>query len=159
MRHMSLKKSFIYLFFFLFQKCNKFVCGRQKHTLTPYRSWRQGQGKMPILFSLLRLQISCSFGTFPKTAHQLTIGANRRIVIAKTKVRPYNDGSVSMLVGSKSGVSNVSSVSRGTCFDWLSHQGPPISGTRYTHHCIACFALPGCIMDKILLNIYKIYHL
>ena len=49
-------------------------------------------------------------------------------------------GSVSMLVGSKSGVS---SVSRGTCFDWLSHQGPPISGTRYTRLCIACFALLG----------------
>ena len=53
----------------------------------------------------------------------------------------------------------LSSASRGTRFDWLSHQGPPISRTRYTHHCIACFALPGCIMDKIPLNIYKIYHL
>ena len=68
-------------------------------------------------------------------------------------------GSVSMLVGSKSGVSSVSSVSRGTYFDWLSHQGPPISGTRYTRYSIACFALLGCIMDKFLLNIYKIYHL
>ena len=69
------------------------------------------------------------------------------------------EGSVSMLVGSKSGVSSVSSVSRGTHFDWLSHQGPPISGTRYTRHCIACFTLLGCIMDKFLLNIYKIYYL
>ena len=68
----------------------------------------------------------------------------------------HNLGSVSMLVGSKSGVS---SVSRGTRFDWLSHQGPPISGTQYTRYCIACFALLGCIMDKFLLNIYKIYHL
>ena len=42
-----------------------------------------------------------------------------------------------MLVGSKSGVS------RGTHFDWLSHQEPSISGTQYTHHCIACFALLG----------------
>ena len=78
---------------------------------------------------------------------------------ASVHVSGANDGSVSMLVGSKSGVSSVSSVSRGTRFDWLSHQGPPISGTRYTRHCIACFALLGCIMDKILLNIYKIYHL
>ena len=36
-----------------------------------------------------------------------------------------------MLVGSKSGISSVSSVSRGTCFDWLSHQGPPISRIQY----------------------------
>ena len=39
------------------------------------------------------------------------------------------NGSVSMFVGSKSGVLRVL---RGTCFDWLNHQGPSISGTRYS---------------------------
>ena len=43
---------------------------------------------MPILFSLLQLQTSCSFGTFPKAAHRVAIGANRRIVIAKPKLEP-----------------------------------------------------------------------
>ena len=64
---------------------------------------------------------------------------------------PSQAGSVSMLVGSKSGVLSVLSalsVSRGMHFDWLSNQGPSISGTRYSQHCFICFAVLERIMDE-----------
>ena len=105
----------------------------------------------PIYFLITWLILNLIFSLFPST-----VAAWSCLVVASKTVSAI--GSVSMLVGSKLGVLSVLSVLRGTCFDWLSHQGPPISGTRYTRHCIACFTLPGCIMDKIFLNIYKIYY-
>ena len=83
-----LSKNPFFLLSFFFRNAINLCVFRQKHTLTPYRSWRRGWGKMPILFSLLRLQTSCSFGTFPKAAHRVVIGANCQIVIAKPKLEP-----------------------------------------------------------------------
>ena len=84
-----IKKTLIFFLSFFFRHAINLCMFCQKHTLTHYWSWWRGQEKMPILFLLLRLQTSCSFGTFPKAAHPVMIGANH--CYCKIKFRAYND--------------------------------------------------------------------
>ena len=75
----SLSKNPFFFFSFFFRNAINLCVCCQKHKVTPYRSWRQGRGKMPVLFSLLWSQTSCLFGTFPKASHWVAIGANWQI--------------------------------------------------------------------------------
>ena len=84
----ALKKSFIIIILFLFQKCNKFVRVSSKAYIDTLSILMTRVREDANFVSLLQLQTSCSFGTFPKAAHRVAIGTNRQIVIAKPKSEP-----------------------------------------------------------------------